>query len=217
MMCKKCNSENKPEAKFCEGCGEPLIVQPKPKKSWYKRWWVWVIVGVLVFGTVRVNANKTSKSKNLSSTAATEQQTEPPTERKTELITDDPEKIKSDFINSCSKIDYEDLSRNPDKYKGENYKFTGKVIQVLDSDSWFSDSTTLRINVTAEENEFAENGYLWNDTILAAVDIPDGNDRILEDDIVDIYGICEGLYTYKTVLGDNNSLPLINIKYFTIH
>ena len=208
------------------------ITQAKPKKSWYKKWWIWVIIGVGVCGIVgafmpkdeKKNDNKSSSvaaESTAETTSSKEKTTEKDTEAPTEKATETPKKNaddeKDDFIKSCGTIDYKTLARNPDKYKGNNYKITGQVIQVMDSDSWFDDSTTLRINITAEKNEYADGGYLWSDTIVASVDIPDGADRILEDDIIDFYGTCEGLYTYESILGQKISLPRIDIKYYSIH
>lgn len=122
---------------------------------------------------------------------------------------------KENYIDSCREIDYETLSRNPDKYKGEHFKLTGQVIQVLDSDSWFNDATTLRINITKEESEYIDDW--WKDTIVATVVIPKGADRILEDDVITFYGDCDGLYTYTSILGQKISLPKIDIKYFEIN
>lgn len=206
---------------------QPQAPDPKPKKPWYKKWWVWVIVAIVIMGVIGSQMDK-EKTGDTSSTTSSETSpkkeeekkedtAESKAEEKEETPAEEPEESKEDFIKSCEEIDYKTLARNPDSHKGENMKFTGQVIQVSDSNSIFSSGTTLRINVTAEENEFAEGGYLWSDTILANVEIPDGADRILENDIIDIYGVCDGLYTYKTVLGDNKSLPLINVKYYNIH
>lgn len=276
MNCHHCGNPLNQGASFCEKCGAPVENQQAPsskqntesakqvrlpnqsslpeqpqkqKKAWYKRWWIWLLIGLGTFfllinttctcllciglGTSSEAENSiVSEIKNPSNsddTKEAETSNEPTSEASTTVSEADAEREnkeneekknqedKGDFINSCETIDYKTLSRNPDKYKGDKYKFTGQVIQVLDSDSLFDNSTTLRINVTPEENEFAEGGYLWSDTILATVVIPDGADRILEDDIVDIYGTCEGLYTYETVLGDKKSLPLIDIRYYEIH
>lgn len=124
-------------------------------------------------------------------------------------------KEKDDYIKSCKTIDYMTLSRNPDKYKGEHFKLTGQVIQVLDSDSWFNDATTLRINITKHDNEYVDDW--WEDTIIATVVIPKGADRILENDIITFYGDCDGLYTYTSVLKQKISLPKIDIKYFEVN
>lgn len=122
------------------------------------------------------------------------------------------EQQKEDFINSCQSITFRDLARNPDSYKGQNFTFTGEVIQVLETPNLFSDfsSVTLRINVT--QNEY---GW-WEDTILATVELPDSADRILEEDIITIYGVCQGQTQYETIFGSTVSLPEIEIKYYSI-
>ncbi len=140
--------------------------------------------------------------------------TEPTTEEPTtQKPTEDPAQVEKEFKESCGTIDFETLSRNPDKYKGNNYKFTGQVIQVIES-TW-GDTVDLRINVTKEEFEYIDD-VMWTDTIYATVEIPEGEDRILEDDIITIYGTCDGMYTYESVLGGSISLPKISIKYYTL-
>lgn len=59
MKCPKCGLEINENNKFCQGCGTPLQqtpaaapspteIQQQPKKAWYKRWWVWLIIGLSV-------------------------------------------------------------------------------------------------------------------------------------------------------------------------
>lgn len=113
---------------------------------------------------------------------------------------------REEYIEMCETIDYETLSRNPDKYKGKDFQLTGEVIQVVESGSGQVD---FRINITKGD-------YYWSDTIYATTIIPAGNDRILEDDIITVYGKCKGLYTYESVLGAQISLPLIEVYYYSI-
>lgn len=57
MKCPKCNFENDNKCKFCINCGYPLQtvsvipeLQPvKPRKPWYKRWWIWVLMALGTF------------------------------------------------------------------------------------------------------------------------------------------------------------------------
>lgn len=66
MYCRNCGNEIDPGAKFCQECGAPvqepaqplagpeIIPEVKPKKvkkPFYKRWWFWVIVVILVLGS----------------------------------------------------------------------------------------------------------------------------------------------------------------------
>jgi hypothetical protein len=50
----------------------------------------------------------------------------------------------SHYKSKCVTYDYKTIARDPDKYRGENAKFTGKVIQVMES----GNSIMLRVNVT---------------------------------------------------------------------
>ena len=116
---------------------------------------------------------------------------------------------KEEYIASCAEITYRELARNPDKYKGERFKLTGQVIQVVEP-TFLSDTTTLRINITPSDF-----GY-YQDTIIATVELPKNSDRILTDDILTIYGECRGMYTYTSILGQRISLPKIEIEYFEL-
>ena len=115
---------------------------------------------------------------------------------------------EEDYKAGCETIDYETLARNPDKYIGKSFKIKGEVIQVLESS--YSDTVEMRINITKDEYGF------WSDTIYAEVVIPSGSDRILEDDIIAIYGDCAGLYSYTSIVGSTVSLPKIDVKYYSI-
>lgn len=119
-----------------------------------------------------------------------------------------PEMSRSEYIDSCTEIAYEDLARNPDKYKGQAFVFTGEVIQVAEPTQ--GNTVSLRINVTEGE-------LMWSDTIFATVDLPKSADRILEGDILTFYGDCKGMYTYESIVGKQVSVPSIDIRYFSIH
>ena len=147
----------------------------------------------------------------------TEQPTteEPTTEEPTtEKPTEDPKVVEEEFKNSCETIDFETLSRNPDKYKSNNYKLEGKVIQVMES-AW-GDTVELRINITKKTYKYIDS-VTWSDTIYATVEIPGGEDRLLEDDIITFWGTCDGMYTYESVLGSSISLPKIDIKHYELN
>ena len=235
MKCPHCGNELKDDAKFCDKCGAGFggsdstsaTVNPaNAKKKIYKRWYFWVIivVAIMIVGGVNgaINGNSGSnKSKqettvaNQSSEKATEKATEAPTTKEvaTEKPTKDPKKVEKEFKDGCKTVDFKTLSRNPDKYKGNDYKFEGQIIQV--QEGW-GDSVDLRINITKEENEYLDEP-LWTDTIYATVEIPDGADKLLEDDVITFWGTCDGDYTYETEMGNNVSLPKIDIKYYELN
>lgn len=183
------------------------------KKPFYKKWWFWVIVVVIVIsigaGSARNgNSSKDTDNKETTtvSTSAVETTTVQPTPKAKKKVS------AKAYKNNCKTLSFKDLSRNPDKHKGEKLKYTGKVIQVQEDEHWLDDKTTvdLRINVTKDEYG------LWDDTIYATVELPKNADRILEDDIITIWGECDGKYSYTSVLGSDVTLPKINIEYYSV-
>lgn len=130
-------------------------------------------------------------------------------ERKKQEAAAQQQKSKEDYMASCQTIDYKTLARNPDKYKGQSFKFTGEVMQVIEPT--FGNTVTLLISVTKNPDI-----DIYTDNIYATVSVPDGVDRILEDDIITFYGDCEGMYNYESLLGQKISLPKISIKYYAV-
>jgi hypothetical protein len=97
---------------------------------------------------------------------------------------------------------YETIARDPDDYIGEYAYFKGEVIQVMESDGVY----TLRVNITSGD-------YYWSDPILVVYTAREGDSRILEDDIVTMYGMLAGDTTYETVLGASVTIPLFYAEY----
>lgn len=167
----------------------------KPKKPIYKRVWFWIIVGyvslIFILGGINRQIQKNS-------TKANAEYTEP-------LLSED------EYKKSCKTIDYKALLRNPERHKGEKIKFTGKVYKVLEFDSETEGEViyNMRIRVTKDEYGF------WDDTVCATIDLSEKVDKFLEDDIVTIWGECDGEYVDKGIL-DTYSYPVIKIEYYTI-
>lgn len=92
-------------------------------------------------------------------------------------------------------VPYKDIARNPDDYVGVSVKFSGNVLQVMEGDG----ETDLRVAT--------DGGY--DDVILAAYESDLIDFRVLEDDMVNLYGTCMGLYTYNSTLGAEISVPLV--------
>ncbi|MBQ8204003.1 MAG: hypothetical protein IJZ75_06980 [Clostridia bacterium] len=198
--CFKCGSAMEDKAVLCANCGTPSAV----KKPVTKKWWFWVLIGFAVIVLIGSMGEDDSTSTNSDTNSKIE------SSEKIEQNSQ-PELTYEEEIATYGEIDFETLSRNPDKYKGEKFKFTGEVIQVLEAS--FGDIVELRINVTKQTYEYIDS-VTWTDTIYATVELPDGEDRILEDDIITFYGECKGLYSYTSVLGSKISLPKIEIKYW---
>lgn len=115
-----------------------------------------------------------------------------------------PEQFKAE----CMDVSYEELARNPDAHEGEKVKFTGNIMQVVyDSDTGMS---KYLVSVTKGDYGF------WDDNVFVEL-IPDNKTgKFLEDDIVTFYGIADGEYSYKTVLGKSVTVPCVEAVYMDI-
>lgn len=113
------------------------------------------------------------------------------------------EKINTEFHASDYRMDitYESLLRMPDNYKEMKIQMTGTVVQVLEGKG----ELDLIVNV-----ENADNTYL-----VCQSDVTDV--RILENDEITFYGVYQGVYTYETVVGSENTVPLFNVDKIDIN
>ena len=216
MLCPNCKKEIPEGTQFCSYCGADAQTAKKTKKPITKKWWFWVIIVVVLIGLIGAigggsddestpaNGEGTSQSQAVSTTNSAETTTETTTIAVTEKTT----VSESEYKASCEKIAYKDIARLPDDYVGKNVVFTGEVVQVQES-SW-SDQIIYRINVAKDDYGF------WDDTVYVTYELPEGAPRILEEDIVTFYGVCEGTYTYESVLGSNITIPSVSALYIDI-
>ncbi len=119
------------------------------------------------------------------------------------------EQEKATFKESCQTYTFEQMARNPENFKGTNVKVTGEVVQALFGTS----SVDLRVNITKEGTYTT----YYTDTIYVTYYPEEGEDKILEDDIITVYGTSQGDYTYTSTLGTPVTLPLIYGKYIEIN
>ena len=111
------------------------------------------------------------------------------------LFADDAPKAKV-----YQSLDYKAMSRDPDTYEGNLYKFDGKILQVMEEAQ--SDGTTLTaLRVASKGN--------YDNVVYVVYYRAAGEARILEDDRVTVYGTSRGLYTYETVMGAEVTIPFI--------
>lgn len=103
---------------------------------------------------------------------------------------------------SYSAVAYTDVARNPDTYKGEKLRFSGKVLQVMEG--------------TSENNLRVATDGKYDDVVFVGYDPKIMESRILEDDFVTIYGECIGLYSYTSTMGAKISLSGIYANTITI-
>ena len=104
------------------------------------------------------------------------------------------------YIDSCESVEYKDVERNPNQYKGKKIKVMGSVEQV--SEGWFN-SVTMRI----DEGD----SRMWYVTYSRT---DDNEPRILEGDNLTFYGECEGVETYTNLLGERVTIPALDAKMY---
>ena len=177
IKCKICGATIASSAKVCPSCGA------KNKKPIFKRWWFWIILIVVAFVSLGRGATSGKDSRNTSGQTS-------------ESVV---KESREDYIASCEKVDYKDVERNPDTFKGKRIKVTGKVIQV--SEGW-GDTVTLRI----EEDK----GNVW----YVSYTHKEGESRILENDVITCFGECKGVESYTSVLGGRITIPSLKMLYF---
>ncbi|MGK2855978.1 MAG: hypothetical protein ACSLFQ_02100 [Thermoanaerobaculia bacterium] len=97
---------------------------------------------------------------------------------------------------SYTTVPYDDLMRYSDEHVGQLVRFDGEVVQVSDNGDG---SFTLRVAVTEEV-------YFFTDPIWVEYAGP----RVLEEDIVTIYGTFTGLQTYTAVFGNDITIPAVD-------
>lgn len=119
------------------------------------------------------------------------------------------EEQESMYKAECKTYKYDEIARNPGKYKGEKAKFTGKVIQVMQSGSGSSIYYTLRVGI--------KRGYsYYDDVIYVTYTASETDARILEDDIITMYGKLNGEKTYETTMGASVTIPYFLAEYIDI-
>ena len=213
--CAKCGEKLQEGEKFCTKCGaqkeetKETVEKSQKKKLPKPVKIILIILGVIILISLLTGEDQESQNKEEKEQSTTTEEStikEPTIE---EEIEEEPKISKEDYMKSCQEISYEKLARYPDKYKGTKVKLTGEVIQVIES-SW-TDSINLRVNVTQDEY-----GY-WDDTVLVDYTYKTEGVKILEDDIITIYGTSDGEYTYTSTIGASVTLPYIKGKYIEIN
>jgi hypothetical protein len=160
-----------------------------------------VFVGAGIVSGQQTNSVPTSKSQSSSSAAISEQASSTATSSAepgssvapvSSLPPVSSEKSVAEIRKQAKNISYKLLARYPDKYKDQTIKFSGKVVQSLDESGTF----TLRV---AQDSDY--------DKMFLVSYVPTNDARILEDDIITVYGIYSGVQSYQSTLGGTITIP----------
>lgn len=199
--------------------------EEKKENSFYKKWWFWVIIFLVVMAIIGANSNNNETAQTTSNdtenktinTVKQETEEEKQARLEKERIEKEQkeaeekakkEQEESSFKASCQNYTFEQLARNPENFKGTNVKLTGEVVQVMEG----LYSNSLRVNITKEGTYTT----YYKDTIYVNYVPKEGEDKILEEDIITIYGTAQGDYSYTSTLGATITLPFVDGKYITI-
>ncbi|OUS68708.1 hypothetical protein B1748_33175 [Paenibacillus sp. MY03] len=214
MNCSKCNSLNDHQAKFCNNCGSALAadqvqmqnvrvedlesssqtIGPKKRGGCLKSFIIVIGVLFVIFYLIGTFA---SDEEPTTTTNGNDIQTTKPTEEPFDL---------TQFKLEASTYPYKDLARNPNEYKDKKVGYRGRVIQVMES----GNNVAYRIDITKKE-------YGYEDTIYVTYKRSKDELRILEDDIVTVWGLSKGLETYQSTMGGQITIPKISALAFELH
>ena len=161
-----------------------------------------IILGMTLF--VGCDSETEESASETSSASEVEEQVEEPSKS--------PEELKSEYIESTKEYSYEDMLRNAEENLDKPAVMTGEISQVQEQD----DLILLHMNIT--QNEY---GY-WEDDIFVGFaqedkdKDPDAVSRFMEDDVVTVYGDIREPFTYKTVMNEERTVPLIRARYIKL-
>ena len=107
------------------------------------------------------------------------------------------------FRAAAKQASYEDLARNADSLKGAKVRLTGKVIQVVTDEGGKED---LRVQMTRGDDG-------WENEIHVEYSRGSGGARVLEDDVVALWGTVLGLATFEGTMGGQATVPSIEAAF----
>lgn len=119
-----------------------------------------------------------------------------------------PEISEDDYKAECQTVDYKELCRYPEKYEGTKVVVKVKVSQIIDANFSGSEKAWRTYTDNSGYGFYADDEYYMLDKR--------GGDavKILEDDIITVYGEFTGLEKITRALtSTTDELPRIEVKY----
>lgn len=144
------------------------------------------------------------ESINASSSSVQKEEPEKTQEPTPELT---PNISKEDFISSCIEIPYKTLARNPEDYSGEHIVLTVKISQIMQG-GLFDSNEYYRVYTNDEYGMWLGDEYFMYDARI------DDDMKLLQDDIIKVYGEFSGTTTVTRALtGTNEDVPSFKAVY----
>lgn len=193
--CKHCGAEIAASAKVCPQCGG------KNKPPIYKRWWFIAIIVLIVLSAIGGSSSSSDGSASSSTTKAS-------ASTASSVASVVPEISEDDYKAECQTVDYKELCRYPEKYEGTKIVVKVKVSQIIDANFSGSEKAWRTYTDNSGYGFYADDEYYMLDKR--------GGDavKILEDDIINVYGEFTGLEkTTRALTSTTDELPRIEVKY----
>ncbi len=99
-------------------------------------------------------------------------------------------------------ITYDTLARTPDEHIGNKVTLSGEIVQVIEGD----DASQYRMAVDQD----------YDKMVLIEVSTDQLSSRILENDLITIYGVSQGTIDYESTIGGTNTVPAITVDKFEV-
>lgn len=215
--CKHCGQEIAASAKICPHCGG------KNKPPIYKRgWFIALIVLIILYaiGSSDSSSNTASststsafstKAEVSSSSSSVTVSSSVESDSSTSEIPSTPTLSEDEYRAECETVKYKDLCRYPDQYAGKKITITGKVQQIMDA-NWLSSDKAWRVQTDNDGY-----GYYLDDEYYAIDKRPSDAIKVLQDDIVVIYGEFTGMTNVTRALTNTtDEIPCIDVAYVDI-
>lgn len=215
--CKHCGQEIAASAKVCPHCGG------KNKPPIYKRWWFIAIIVLVILYAIGSSGSSSSSSSSssvasssktessassvaVSNTAASESASSTAVSAPSE-----PEISEDEYKAACETIKYKDLCRYPDQYVGTKISITVKVQQIMDA-SWLSNEKAWRVQTDNDGY-----GFYMDDEYYALDKRSSDSVKILQDDVVTIYGEFTGMTQITRALTNTqDEIPCVDVHFVDI-
>ena len=193
--CKHCGAEIAASAKVCPQCGG------KNKPPIYKRWWFIAIIVLIVLSAIGGSGSGSDSSASSSTTKAS-------ASTASSVASVVPEISEDDYKAECQTVDYKELCRYPEKYEGTKIVVKVKVSQIIDANFSGSEKAWRTYTDNSGYGFYADDEYYML--------YKRGGDavKILDDDIINVYGEFTGLEKITRALtSTTDELPRIEVKY----
>ncbi len=215
--CKHCGQEIAASAKICPHCGG------KNKPPIYKRgWFIALIVLIILYAIGSSDSSSNTASSTSTSASSTKAEvsnssssvtvsSSVESDSSTSEIPSTPTLSEDEYRAECETVKYKDLCRYPDQYAGKKITITGKVQQIMDA-NWLSSDKAWRVQTDNDGY-----GYYLDDEYYAIDKRPSDAIKVLQDDIVVIYGEFTGMTNVTRALTNTtDEIPCIDVAYVDI-